>query len=121
MSKLVMQYGKSNLAKQSVDGIRLIERGEVTDGTTITLEFDSDSFYLLGTKEFNVSTAAYRGSRMHFISTTEEELFGTGSLAHITLGESNNSGITITYTNTGIVTLQRSSSSYGFRYFLYKL
>lgn len=122
MSKiLAMQFGSGGRVSNLPDNIRLIDSGEVTDGTTITLEPEPGSLYLLFTKEFNASNDYYRGHRAVYIATSEESVFGTGASQHISVAASTNSGVTISYLSNGSITLTRSSSTYAFRYAFYKL
>ena len=117
----VRQFGGSGNVDSSFDSITLIERGIVEDGSTVTLTLEEGSFYLLYTKEYNASTGAYRGHRLVTIVTPEGDLFGTTANAHVNSAASSNSGITINYPNDSTVTMVRSSSTYSFKYVLYKL
>lgn len=122
MSKsLAMQFGSSGMVSNLPDNIRLIDSGEVTDGTTVTLETEPGSLYLVCTKEWNASTDAYRGHRIHVVASPEEDKFGTVACERINTLHSDNYGVSITYVADSSITLSRSSSTYAFRYAFYKL
>ena len=122
MSKsLAMQFGSSGMVSNLPDNIRLIDSGEVTDGTTVTLETEPGSLYHVCTKEWNASTDAYRGHRMHVVAAPEEDKFGTVACERINTLHSDNYGVNIVYVSDSSITLTRSSSTYAFRYAFYKL
>ena len=122
MSKtLAMEFGSSGKVSNLPANIKLVDSGEITDGTVHTFTPEANSGYLLFTKEFNASNDYYRGHRAVYIVTSEESVFGTGASQHISVAASTNSGVTISYLSNGSITLNRSSSTYAFRYAFYKL
>ena len=122
MSKsLAMQFGSSGMVSNLPDNIRLIDSGEVTDGTTVTLETEPGGQYALCVNEFNASSGAYRGHRIIVIASPEEDVFGSTACAHGTAYASSNAGVSTGYPNDSTITLQRSSATYAFRYAFYKL
>lgn len=118
---LAMQFGSGGRVSNLPDNIRLIESGEVTDATVVTLETEPGSLYLVCTKEWNASTDAYRGHRIHVVASPEEDKFGTVACERINTLHSDNYGVNIVYAADSSITLTRSSSTYAFRYAFYKL
>ena len=116
------EYYDGNQWKATPSGLILVTKGEITDETVVSLEFDeAGGFYLLATKEYNASTKAYRGHHLYFIVTPEEDLFGTVAVARINAAASSNAGVTVTNVADSTVQVKRSSATYAVRYALYKM
>jgi hypothetical protein len=118
---LAMQFGSGGRVSNLPANIRLVEAGEVTDATTITITPEAGGMYLLCTKEWNASSGAYRGHRMHVVAAPEVDYFGSTACQRINTLHSDNYGVNIVYVADSSITLTRSSSTYAFRYAFYKL
>lgn len=119
-NKLVMQYGATGLV-QNKQGLKLIASGEVVDATSIELTTEAGSVYLLATKEWTISSGAFRGYRLHYVVAPEEDAFGSTACQYNNTIRSGNYGVNVTYNADSTITLVQSASTYGFRYALYKL
>lgn len=118
---LAMQFGSGGRVSNLPANIRLVEAGEVTDATTITITPEAGAMYLICTKEFNASSGAYRGHRMHIVAAPEVDYFGSQACQRINTLHSDNFGVNIVYQSDSTITLARSATTYAFRYAVYRL
>lgn len=116
-----MQFGRNGGAVHNVPGMKLITQDEVTDASTVTLEFEPNATYLLFTKEWTQSSGAYYGHHIHVIATPLESLFGSAAVAHGTAYASTNNGCTFTWSNDSTVTVTQASTARNFSYALYRV
>ena len=121
MSTLAMEYGSSGRVNTNGVGMRQVLKGDITDATVITFIPDVGGCYLLFTKEWNASTGAYRGHRMHVVAVPEEARYGSYACQRLNTVHSDNAGVTITYVNDSTITIERSSATYAVRYAIYKV
>lgn len=118
---LAMQFGSVGRVSNLPANIRLVEAGEVTDATTITITPEAGGMYLLCTKEFNASSGAYRGHRMHVVAAPEVDYFGRQACERLNTLHSDNYGVNVGYQTNSTITLERSATTYAFRYAVYRL
>ena len=116
-----MQFGRSGGVVQNRPGWKFIRGGEITDDTTEVLSFAPGGLYILVTKEWNASTAAYRGHHAYMIAAPEEDIFGTVAVARGNMYASTNAGVTLTNNNDSTLSIKQSSATYNFRYALYRV
>lgn len=121
MRNVSMQFGKNGGTVQNRPGLKFLRGGEVTDDTAVVLSFSPGGIYVLITKEWNASTGAYRGHRASLIAAPEEDVFGTVAPASIVMAASTNAGVTFTHNNDSTTTIKQSSTTYNFRYALYRV
>lgn len=116
-----MQFGRSGGVVQNRPGWKFIRGAEITDDTTEVLSFAPGGLYVLVTKEWNASTAAYRGHHAYMIAAPEEDVFGTVAIARGNMYASTNAGVTLTNNNDSTLSIKQSSATYNFRYALYRV
>lgn len=119
--KLAQKFGSSDKENNLPAGIRLIDSGEIDDETVITLAPEPGGLYLLAVKEWNASTSAYRGHRLHVIAVPESDRYGSYACQRINTLHSDNSGCTITYVADSTITVERSSATYAVRWAFYRV
>ena len=120
-NSLAMQFGSGGRVNNLPANIKLVASGEINDETTVTFTPEAGGLYLLATKEFNASTGAYRGHRLHVVAAPETDYFGSAACQRINTLHSDNAGVTITYVSDSTITLVRSSATYAVRYALYRM
>ena len=118
---LAMDFGTDGNVKDPKVDFKLIDGGEIDDATVITLEPEAGGLYLLACKEWNASSGAYRGHRLHVIAVPEMDRYGSTACQRINTLHSDNAGVTITYANDSTITLERSASTYAVRWAFYRM
>lgn len=116
-----MQFGKSGGVVQNRPGLKFIRGGEITDDTAEVLSFAAGGMYVLAIKVWNASTGAYRGHGMYFVAAPEEDVFGTVAVARATVATGGTVSVTITANSDSTLTIVQSSSTYNWRYALYRI
>lgn len=116
-----MQFGKSGGAVQNKPGLKFIRGGAIVDDTAEVLSFAPGGIYILFTSEWNATTEAYRGHHAFLIAAPEDAVFGTVAVARINMAVSTNAGVTLTNNSDSTVTVKQSSTTYNFRYALYRV
>ena len=116
-----MQFGRSGGVVQNRPGWKFIRGGEVTDDTTEVLSFAPGGLYILVVKVWNASTGAYRGHAMYFIAAPEEDVFGTVAIARATAATGGTISLTLTNNSDSTLSIVQSSSTYNWRYALYRV
>lgn len=116
-----MQFGRSGGATQNIPGLKLVQSAEVLDSSTVTLEFEPATIYLLFLKSWTASTMAYYSHHIMVIATPEEDVFGTVAVARGNAYASTNNGVTVTNVNDSTVTLKQNGTARNFRYALYRV
>ena len=122
MSKqLAEEFGASGRANSNEAGLRLIVHGDIDDDSIATFSPAAGGFYLIATKEWNASTGAYRGHRLHVVAVPEESKYGTVACQRINTLHSDNYGVSITYNSDSTIDIERSAVTYAVRYAIYKV
>lgn len=116
-----MQFGRSGGVVQNRPGWKFIRGGEVTDNTTEVLSFAPGGMYILVVKVWTASTGAYRGHALYFIAAPEEDVFGTVAIARATAATGGTVSVTLTNNNDSTLSIVQSSSTYNWRYALYRV
>jgi len=116
-----MQFGKNGGAVQNRPGLKFIRGGEVTDETAEVINFAPGGMYVLAIKVWNASTGAYRGHALYFVASPEDEVFGTVAVARATAATGGTVSVTITNNSDSTLTIVQSSTTYNWRYALYRI
>lgn len=116
-----MQFGKSGGVVQNRPGLKFIRGGEVTDETAEVISFAPGGMYVLAVKVWTASSGAYRGHALYFIAAPEEDVFGTVAIARATAATGGTVSVTITNNSDSTLTIVQSSSTYNWRYALYRI
>ena len=118
---LAMEFGAVGKVNQGSAGMRMVVSGEINDETVFTFVPDAGAMYLLATNEWNASTGAYRGHRLHVVAVPEESKYGTVACQRINTLHSDNYGVSITYNSDSTIDIERSAATYAVRYAIYKV
>lgn len=116
-----MQFGKNGGPVQNKPGWKFLRGGEVTDDTAEVLSFAAGGMYILAVKVWNASTGAYRGHALYFVAAPEEDVFGTVAVARATAATGGTVSVTITANSDSTLTIVQSSTTYNWRYALYRI
>ena len=116
-----MQFGKNGGAVQNRPGWKFVRGGEVTDETAEVISFAPGGMYVLAVKVWTASSGAYRGHALYFIAAPEDEVFGTVAVARATAATGGTVSVTITNNSDSTLTIVQSSSTYNWRYALYRI
>lgn len=116
-----MQFGKNGGPVQSRPGWKFMRGAEIVDDTAEVLSFAPGGMYILAVKVWNASTGAYRGHALYFIAAPEEDVFGTVAVARATAATGGTVSVTITANSDSTLTIVQSSTTYNWRYALYRI
>ena len=116
-----MQFGRSGGVVQNRPGWKFLRGAEIPDNTTEVLSFSPGGLYILVVKVWTASTGAYRGHAMYFIAAPEENVFGTTAIARATAATGGTVSVTLTNNNDSTLSIVQSSSTYNWRYALYRV
>ena len=118
---VAMQFGRNGGVAQNKPGLKFIRGDRILDDSTVVLPFAPGGMYILAVKVWTASTGAYRGHAMYFIAAPEEDVFGTVAIARATAATGGTVSVTLTNNNDSTLSIVQSSSTYNWRYALYRV
>lgn len=118
---VAMQFGRNGGVAQNKPGWKFIRGDRILDDSTVVLHFAPGGMYILAVKVWTASSGAYRGHAMYFIAAPEEDVFGTVAIARATAATNGTISVTLTNNNDSTLSIVQSSSTYNWRYALYRV
>ena len=116
-----MQFGRSGGVVQNRPGWKFIRGAEITDNTTEVLSFAPGGIYILICNQWTASSGARQGRQVYFICAPEEDVFGSSAITREALATGGTSRVTYTNNADSTLSMVQTSSSYNWRYALYRV
>ena len=118
---VAMKFGRNGNPGQNRPGLKFVRGGEIPDDTTVVLDFVGGGLYVLAVKVWNADTGAYRGHCLYYIAAPEDSVFGTVAIARVAFASGGTISLTLTNNADSTLSIVQSSSTYNWRYALYRL
>lgn len=116
-----MQFGRAGTVPKNTPGIRFIQGDTIQDNTTVALSFAPGGIYLLFSSQWTLADGTRQGRQAWLICAPEEEKYGTTAITRESLASGGTARVTYTNNNDSTLSMVQTSSTYAWRYALYRV